>query len=215
VLQSDLDEVRSILKDKFEYETGDYQGFNLKQKSYKWLAKIDWVIDNNNSLSFTYNGLDASKEKACSPQCDRKTWPGLHHPPISQFGIPINNKLQSFGSELKSTFGSKYANKLRVVYTQFRDTRDPFSTPFPVVNITKNNVPYIIAGHEPFSINNILNQDAFQATDNFNIILPNHTLTFGGSYESFKFENSFQPHRLWTNDFFHHGYPDVQRQRAR
>jgi len=50
---------------------------------------------------------------------------------------------------------------------------------------------YIVAGHEPFSINNRLNQDAFQATDNFNIILPKHTLTIGGSYESFKFGNSF------------------------
>ena len=78
-----------------------------------------------------------------------------------------------------------------MVYTRFRDTRDPFSSPFPVINITKNNVRYIIAGHEPFSINNILNQDAFQATDNFNVILSKHTLTFGASYESFKFANSF------------------------
>ena len=106
-------------------------------------------------------------------------------------GYRINNKLNSFGAELKSSFGSMYANKLRLVYTQFRDTRDPLSSPFPVINLNKNNVGYIIAGHEPFSINNILNQDAFQATNNFNIILPKHNITIGASYESFKFENSF------------------------
>ena len=191
VLQQDLDAVRSILKSRFGYETGDYQGFNLKQKSYKWLAKIDWIINDNNSLSFTYNGLDASKEKPAHPSAIGRRGPDFTTLQFHNSGYRINNKLQSFGSELKSNFGSEYANKLRLVYTRFRDTRDPFSTPFPVVNITKNNVRYIIAGHEPFSINNLLNQDAFQATDNFNVILPGHTLTFGASYESFKFTNSF------------------------
>jgi hypothetical protein len=48
VLEQDLIDVRTILKNKFGYETGDYQGFNYKQKSSKWLAKIDWNINNNN-----------------------------------------------------------------------------------------------------------------------------------------------------------------------
>ena len=191
VLQADLDAVRSILKNKFNYETGDYQGFNYKQKSYKWLAKLDWVINENNSLSFTYNGLDASKEKPAHPSAIGRRGPDFTTLQFRNSGYKINNKLHSFNTELKSSFGSKYANKLRLVYTSFRDTRDPLSSPFPVVNLTKNNVRYIIAGHEPFSINNILNQDAFQATNNFNVILPKHTLTFGASYESFKFANSF------------------------
>lgn len=191
VLQSDLDAVRTILKNKFGYETGEYQGFNFKQKSYKWLGKIDWIINNNNTLSFTYNGLDASKEKPAHPSAIGRRGPDFTTLQFRNSGYRINNKLQSFGTELKSSFGNNYANKLRLVYTRFRDTRDVLSTPFPVVNITKNGVRYIIAGHEPFSINNILNQDAFQATDNFNIILPKHTFTFGASYESFKFANSF------------------------
>lgn len=191
VLEQDLIDVRTILKNKFGYETGDYQGFNYKQNSSKWLAKLDWVINNNNSLSFTYNGLDASKEKPAHPSAIGRRGPDFTTMQFRNSGYRINNKLQSFGTELKSNFGSKYANKLRVVYTTFRDNRDALSTPFPVVNITKNNVRYIIAGHEPFSINNILNQDAFQATNNFNIILPKHTITAGVAYESFKFANSF------------------------
>ena len=191
VLEQDLIDVRTILKNKFGYETGEYQGFNYKQKSSKWLAKLDWVINNNNSLSFTYNGLDASKEKPAHPSAIGRRGPDFTTMQFRNSGYRINNKLQSFGTELKSNFGSRYANKLRLVYTTFRDNRDALSTPFPVVNITKNNVRYIIAGHEPFSINNILNQDAFQATNNFNIILPKHTITAGVAYESFKFANSF------------------------
>ena len=191
VLQTDLDAVRSILKNRFGYETGDYQGFNYKQKSYKWLAKLDWVINNNNSLSFTYNGLDASKEKPAHPSAIGRRGPDFNTLQFRNSGYGISNKLHSFGTELKSNWGNKFANKLRLVYTSFRDNRDPLSSPFPVINLTKNNVRYIIAGHEPFSINNVLKQDALQVTNNFNIILPKHTLTFGASYESFKFFNSF------------------------
>jgi len=191
VLESDLQAVSTILKNKFNYETGAYQGYNLKQKNYKWLAKLDWVINDNNSLSFTYNGLDAYKEKPAHPNAIRRRGPDYQTLQFQNSGYRINNKLQSFGAELKSNFGSQYANKLRAVYTTFRDTRDPFSEPFPVLNITKYGTMYIVAGHEPFSINNRLNQDAFQVTDNFNIIMPKHTITIGGSYESFKFANSF------------------------
>lgn len=191
VLQSDLDAVSSILRSKFGYETGPYQGYNLKQKNYKWLGKIDWVINDNHSLSITYNGLQATKEKPAHPNAIRRRGPDYTTMQFKNSGYEIENKLQSFGAELKSSFGNKLANKLRAVYTSFRDKRNPFSAPFPVLNITKYGTMYIAAGQEPFSINNRLSQDALQLTDNFNIILPKNTITLGASYESFKFANSF------------------------
>ena len=191
VLESDLQSVSQILKSRFGYETGPYQGYTLKQQNYKWLAKIDWNIDKINSLSFTYNGLDASLGKPAHPSAIRRRGPDFTTLQFENSGYKMINKLHNFSTELKSNFNGTYANKLRLVYTTFRDHREPFSTPFPVLNITKNGVPYIIAGHEPFSINNILNQDAFQVTNNFNAFYKNHTLTAGASYESFKFGNSF------------------------
>lgn len=191
VLASDLDSVSAILKRRFGYETGPYQGFKLKQTNYKWLAKIDWVINSRHSLAFTYNGLDASQEKPAHPNSINRRGPDAITLQFRNSGYKMMNKLHSFGLELKSNFSDMYANKFRAVYTLFRDKRDPFSTPFPVLNITKYGVPYIVAGHEPFSINNVLNQDALQLTDNFNILLSRHTLTIGASYEQFKFANSF------------------------
>lgn len=191
VLESDLQQVSSILKTRFDYDTGPYQGFTLDQKSYKWLFKLDWNINNNHRLSFTYNGLDASKDKPAHPSAIGRRGPDYTTLQFANSGYQIVNRLHSFGAELKSSFGSTAANKLRVVYTTFRDKRNPFSTPFPVINITKNGVRYIIAGHEPFSINNRLNQDAFQVTNNFNLFLNKHTVTVGASFESYKFGNSF------------------------
>jgi hypothetical protein len=191
VLESDLIAVSSILRNKFNYETGPYQGFTYDQTNYKWLAKIDWNINQVHKLALTYNGLNASKGKPAHPSAIGRRGPDFTTLQFRNSGYEIVNNLHSFSGELKSNFNSKYANKLRTVYTSFRDKRNPFSDPFPVVNLTKNGVRYIIAGHEPFSIHNRLNQDALQITNNFNVFLKNHTLTAGASYEQFKFGNSF------------------------
>ena len=191
VLDQDLIDVSTILKNSFSYDTGPYQNFTLDQNNYKWLAKLDWNINTVHKLSFTYNGLDATKGKPAHPSAIGRRGPDYTTLQFRNSGYEMVNKLNSFSAELKSNFSSSYANKLRAVYTTFRDKRNPFSTPFPVINIDKYGIRYIIAGHEPFSINNRLNQDALQLTDNFNIFVKNHNITIGASYESFKFGNSF------------------------
>ncbi len=191
VLEQDMIDVSNILRTKFNYETGAYRDFTLDQKNYKWLAKLDWNINSIHKLSFTYNGLDASKEKPAHPSAIGRRGPDYTTLQFQNSGYEILNKLHSFSSEIRSNWKGDYANKLRLVYTSFRDRRNPFSSPFPVINISKYNSRYIVAGHEPFSINNTLNQDAFQATNDFNIYANKHTITLGTSYESFKFANSF------------------------
>ena len=191
VLATDLIAVSNILKTRYQYETGPYEGFTHHQTNYKWLAKLDWNINDVHKLSFTYNGLDAKKEKPAHPSAIGRRGPDYTTLQFQNSGYEIVNKLNSFGTELKSNFKGNSANKLRMVYTQFRDNRNPFSTPFPVINISKYGSRYIVAGHEPFSINNILKQDAIQLTNDFTLYKKNHTITIGASYESFKFENSF------------------------
>jgi hypothetical protein len=191
VLEQDLIDVSNILKTRFNYDTGPYQGYTHDQTNYKWLGKIDWNINSIHKLSFTYNGLDATKDKPAHPSAIGRRGPDYTTLQFRNSGYQIVNKLHSFSSELRSNWKGNYANKLRLVYTTFKDKRNPFSTPFPVLNITKFNTRYIIAGHEPFSVNNRLNQDAFQATNDFTIYKQNHTITAGIAYESFKFANSF------------------------
>ena len=202
VLESDLQAVSSILKTRFNYETGPYQNFTLDQTNYKWLTKFDWNISSVHKLSITYNGLDAHKDKPAHPSAIGRRGPDFTTLQFRNSGYEIVNKLNSLGAELKSNFKNGNANKLRVVYTAFRDTRNPFSTPFPVINISKNGVRYIVAGHEPFSIHNRLNQDAFQVTNDYNAFFKNHTLTAGASFESFKFGNSFNLTGYGTTLFF-------------
>jgi len=205
VQASDLQLVSSLLKSTFGYETGEFQNFSLKTQNQKAIAKIDWNINNNHKLAFTFNMLDAFKEKPAHPSAIGRRGPDFLTLQFKNSGYRINNKIYGGTVELKSQFSNKAANKLQVGYTAFRDSRDPFSTPFPVLNIGKDGVRYIVAGHEPFSINNVLDQDVFQFTDNFNIYAGKHTLTFGTSLERFDFNNSFNLTGYGARVFF----PDV------
>jgi hypothetical protein len=191
VLAADLEMVSQLLDAKYGYKTGPYENYILDTESNKGIVKLDWNISNNHKLTASYNFLDAFKQKPAHPSAIGRRGPDLTTLQFQNSGYQINNKISSGIVELNSIFGNQFSNKLQVGYTAFRDDRDPASSPFPVVNISKDGIRYIVAGHEPFSIHNVLDQDVFQISDNFNIYLPKHTVTVGTSLERFDFNNSF------------------------
>jgi hypothetical protein len=199
VLESDLIAVYNALtnlKDasgnNFGYNPGLYQGFTHNSDSNKGIIKLDWNINDNNKLAVIYNFLDASKDKPAHPSALGFRGPSASILQFQNSGYQINNELSSFLVELNSKINEKLTNKLQTGYTVFNDFRNPFSSPAPVINIKDGaGANYIIAGHEPFSINNTLDQKVFQITDNLNYVTGNHVFTFGGSFEKFAFKNSF------------------------
>jgi hypothetical protein len=191
VLASDMLLISSILLDEYGYDTGAISGFRHRSNNQKGLFKLSFNLSKVHKLAITYNFLDAFREQPAHPSALGRRGPDFLTLQFQNSGYRINNKLQSVKAELNSQFGSKFANKFQIGYTSFRDSRDPFSSPFPVLNFSKDGIPYIIAGHEPFSINNRLDQDVFQITNNFNIYLKKHSLTIGTSLERFAFDNSF------------------------
>lgn len=190
VLATDLMHVSTELG-KLGYNTGAYQGFTHNSDSNKGIVKFDWNINDNHKLAFIYNFLDASKDKPAHPTAILRRGPDVNTMQFEKSGYQINNQINSFLVELNSKFSESITNKLQAGYTHFNDFRKPFSTPAPVISITKGGSPYIIAGHEPFSINNKLDQKVIQITDNLNIVRGNHTYTAGFSFEKFIFKNSF------------------------
>lgn len=205
VLQSDLDLVSNLLAQNFNYQTGASSGFTHDSDNVKGLIRLDFNLNQNHSLSASYNFLDAFREQPAHPSAIGPRGPNLQTLQFENTGYRINNKLHSGIIELKSLFGSNMANKLSLTYSAFRDNRDPFSNPFPVINIGKDGARYIIAGHEPFSVNNVLDQDVFQIRNDFNLYKGKHTFTFGGSFERFNFNNSFNLTAYGARVFF----PDI------
>lgn len=191
VMESDLQEVQTALAG-LGYDTGAYQGFTHNSNSTKGILKLDWNIDDNNRLALIYNFLDASRDLPAHPTALGFRGPSSQILQFENSGYQINNKLKSFLAELNSTIADNVTNKLQIGYTHFDDFRNSKSTPMPAFRIQDGSGGnYIVAGHEPFSINNTLDQKVFQITNNMNISKGNHTYTLGFSFEKFQFDNSF------------------------
>ncbi len=190
VLESDLIAVRDALLG-IDYNPGRYEGYTHDANSTKGIFKLDWNINDNNRFAIIYNFLRASKEKPAHPTAINSRGPNASTLQFENSGYEINNHLNSIQLELNSTLSETTSNKLQVGYTHFDDFRNPFSDAAPVINIYKEGSPYIIAGHEPFSIHNTLDQKVFQFSNNLNYFKGGHTYTVGFSFEKFEFDNSF------------------------
>lgn len=203
VLQSDFQLVDNLLRqvvigqdaqgNDIFYDPGRITGFNFDQESTKGIIKLDWNINDKNRLALIYNFLDASKGKPANRDAITFRGPSTQTLQFENAGYEINNKIQSVQLELNSNISDNVTNKLQLGYTHFDDFRNPFSTPAPSIVILDDtgSSNYIIAGHEPFSIFNRLDQKVFQITNNLNFFKGNHTYTIGFSFEKFQFDNSF------------------------
>lgn len=159
VSAADLDFVSNLLQQEFGYATGSYENYKHNTDNMKGILKFDVNLGTNHKLSATFNYLDAYKDKPAHPSAIGRRGPDFQTLQFENSGYRINNDILGGIIELKSIFSNKYANKLQVGLTSFKDSRDPFSAPFPVLNIGKDGVRYIVAGHEPFSIHNRLDQN--------------------------------------------------------
>ncbi|MEW6702628.1 MAG: carboxypeptidase regulatory-like domain-containing protein [Bacteroidota bacterium] len=194
VQASVMDRIRKRMIDVYGYDPGAYDNYTNETNNEKFLVKLDWNINENNNLTFRYNYLNARRDLPPHPFAisfgGTGRGPNENSLPFRNAGYRMNNQLNSFALELNSR-GDKFANRFFASYNRFRDFRNPFSRPFPTIEIAENGITYTTLGHEPFSINNILNQDVWQFTNNFSYFAGKHILTAGVNFEYFKFFNSF------------------------
>lgn len=187
-----MDAIRTRMKEVYGYDTGPYENYTHFTQNEKMLLKLDWNINENNNLIFRYNRLDARRDLPPHPfvLSAGGRGPNENSLPFQNSGYKINNRLNSFALELNSR-SENFANRFFTSYNRFRDNRDPFSEPFPTIEIVENGITYTTIGEEPFSAHNILDQDVWQATNNFSYFLDKHVLTVGATFEYFSFFNSF------------------------
>ena len=191
VLASDLDMISSALRDRFGYETGVYENYLHATDNEKGLFKLDWNVAPGHTLTATYNFLNASRQLPANRFALGRRGPDAQTLQFFNSGYAINNKINSGIVEWNGILNDNFSNKLQVGFTTYEDFRDPFSTPFPSLIIQRDGTNYAVVGHEPFSINNRLDQSVFQITNNLQYFIGKHTFTVGGNFERFNFDNSF------------------------
>ncbi len=195
VLRKDLDDLSKFMKDKFNYVTGPYEGYNNETESNKALFKLDYNINENHRLSIRYNWLDSKADILASNSSSlgfgnrRTNTNALNYQNTNYIQ---NEKIHSVIAELNSTFGN-LSNNLIAGYTYQNEDRGSRGDFFPLVEIQNATTTYISLGFEPFTPNNRLSYSTFQLQDNISYITGKHLLTAGFNVERFSFENVFFP----------------------
>ena len=196
VLASDLNQLSSYLSSNFKYDTGGYEDYPFETPAKRYLAKVDYNLNDRNKVSFRYLQLDSeapillSNSSSLGRGTRRSNTTGLNFE-NSNYGILEN--IKSGVAEWNSILGSNSANSLIVGYTKNDESRSAPGSLFPFVDILNASTVYTSFGYEPFTPNNELRYDSFQMQDNFTWNRGNHTFTFGGTFEKYHSDNVFYP----------------------
>ncbi len=195
-----LAKLATFLQTNFGYNAGPFQGYNQKTQSDKITAKIDWNINDKNTLTIKYNYLKSSAEQFASTSRNGFSGfptggqPGNNSMPFQGSGYVINNNFNIFIAELNTRFSNKIVNKFQVGYTALRDFRTTQgNSDLPLVDILLNGNIYTTFGYEPFTYNNKLNTNTFQFSDIVTVYKGSHEITAGTQNYFRKYLNGFAP----------------------
>lgn len=191
VNNTDLELISNTLRTRYGYDAGSIGEINAETQSNKAFLRLDWNIDQNNQLTLRHNFVDASDDNISRAQNNFR---------FGNNGYKFLSRTNSTVAELKSRFGSRFANNLLVGYSTIRDSRKTLGTLFPSVTIGFG-ANTVVAGSERSSTQNRLDQDVLEITDNFNVFAGKHVLTFGTNNEIFRFDNLFVNDAAGRYDF--------------
>jgi outer membrane receptor for ferrienterochelin and colicin len=185
--EADLQNLADFVQNTYGYSLGGFTNSAQTLESNRIASKIDWNIDDNNKLTFSYRYTDAENLEARNSTANSIGFTGG-----SEFFKSVTN---SATLELNSTIGNKFANSFILGYTGVRDDRDPLGDPFPSVAIGDGLNPFagqgIQFGAERFSTANLLNTDVLTITNNFQIFSGRHNITIGTHNEFTSVKNLF------------------------
>jgi hypothetical protein len=194
VLASDLDALSAFLGSKFSYATGPYQGISKATPAKPFLVKGDYNLNNSNKVTFRYNQLSSSTDVNMSSSSGlgfgRQTFSN-NFLNFQASNYTILENIHSGIGEWNSVLGNSMSNSLIAGYTKQDESRGQLSTLFPMVDVLASGNTYTSFGSEPFTPNNLLYYNTFQAQDSFTKFTKNHSLTFGGAVEKYHSDNSF------------------------
>lgn len=208
-LQSDMDNMLSFLSKNYGYNPGRYQGYSLDTPSYKFLARIDWNINENNKLNIRFSKShdkdSSAPSSSTTPFKDSVIYPGGEDATggkslsgrTSNAGLYFESaryyqekNFTSFAAEWNSKWGG-VNNVLRATYSYQDEPRTYVGGMFPTVDILKNGSYYMGFGPDPFTEGNLRQVKTFVATDEATWSMGIQNFTAGLQFETNKATNGF------------------------
>ena len=201
-LISDMQRVSDFVKDRYGYNTGSYNNFPGSSTNNKFLARVDWNINDFHKLSLRFNHTKNSTWNAPNGNSSdtgyRLNGTNRVGPMSMAFAnamYSMDNKVTSWAIDFNSRFTDNLSNQLLFTYTDIQDMRGSNSSPFPFIDImdgysvaadgtsTPILEPYMSLGYELFTWNNGVKNKIYNVTDNVTWTLGNHRLMGGISFE--------------------------------
>lgn len=203
-----MQDLSTFLQDKFNYTTGPWENYDAKRVSTKYLAKIDWNINDNNKFSIRYVHHDSSSDELTSNSNslgfgNRRT--NVNSMSFKNSGYTIQDNTRSIVVQLDSKLSDSWSNNFIGGYDkQIEDRGLQGGGLFPTIDIKNGqlnalpatgysvgNLTFISAGLDPFTQGNKLNYSTLHFTNNITKSIGKHSLLFGANYEHFESSNLF------------------------
>ena len=185
---SDMEMISKFVMDKYGYDTGSATDYPGGITNNKYLARIDWNINQNHHLAVRFNHTNNTKYSP--PSATSRGVGGLSQSCVGISSMAFansfykqENKVTTFSFDLNSRFGERASNQLLVTYSDIDDPRGSSSSMFPMIDIMKDGDPYMTLGYELFTYNNRVRNEILTVNDNFTYYLGSHKLMAGLSFE--------------------------------
>ena len=196
---TELDEISSYLKTKYDYDTGPYDNYSTEIIREKFVVRLDWNINPKHKFNVRYSQVEGGEP---NPPSTSVTGTGNTFPPgagrtdINALWYSNSQYLQganfySLAAELNSKFG-KLSNTFRGTYTFQNDSRETPSSLFPFVDILRDGSPFTSFGYELFSYGNLREVKMYSFVDNLNWRSGIHNWTVGAQVDWSETVNGFQ-----------------------
>ncbi|MBB1285207.1 TonB-dependent receptor [Flavisolibacter sp. BT320] len=199
-----LNTVRSYLKNTYNYETGNYQGYDNVSDNTRFVARIDWNIARNHRFNIRYSQVESKSPSFVSTSRSPLSGygsgngrQGNNHLWFENTNYFQESNFYSLAAELNSTFG-KFANTFRGTFTHQNDPRSSNSTVFPLVDILDGSnaaAPGSVLttfGYEPFTYGNLRDVRTTSFVDYVTFQTGKHNWTVGGQFDISATKNGFQ-----------------------
>ena len=175
--------IANFVNTKYGFNVGNYNNYNDQSQSSKFFNKLDWKINSNNSLSIRNNTVFS---EATNLERDAANFR------FASIDFKQKNVSSATTLELKSRFGSNWANSLIVGYSAIHDYRNPLSgnAMFPQVEIGYNGGTIFLGNDREATVFN-MKQNTFEITDNLTYKTGNHNFLLGTHNELYNINYGF------------------------
>jgi len=177
-----LETIRQKLLDDYGYDPGEFISNNQTLDGEKILLKLDYQVNLNHKLTARHSYVKGTATRHRNNSASRVNF--------GNTGDLFPSTTNSTALELKSVFGNNVSNNLILGLTTVRDNADILGEPFPQI-VMPDGAGSIAVGSYNFAYSNIVFQDVYTLTNNFNLFRGKHNWTFGTHNEFFKVENLF------------------------